>query len=227
MHGSLGTGRDEWAEQRPLGDEGWQLVVPTRRSYAGATPGPEAYAAEADDVVTLLGDGAHLVGHSSGGMVAMLAAAARPAAVRSLTLVEPPAFRAAPDDPAVRHLLERTLAVFAAPTDDRTFLEDFLRAVGTRVDELPDALLDAWTPLVPALRHGDRAWEVDPPFDALVGIPVLVVSGGHHAAFTAICDAVARTVGADHVVVVGEGHEVQRVGAAFNEALRTFWSRVR
>lgn len=33
VHGSLATGPVEWEAQRPLVDEGYQLVVPTRRAY--------------------------------------------------------------------------------------------------------------------------------------------------------------------------------------------------
>ena len=30
VHGSLANGADEWAEQRPLADDGFQLIVPDR-----------------------------------------------------------------------------------------------------------------------------------------------------------------------------------------------------
>ena len=38
---------------------------------------------------SFLGDGAHLVGHSFGGCVALAATSRRPTAVKSLTLIEP------------------------------------------------------------------------------------------------------------------------------------------
>jgi pimeloyl-ACP methyl ester carboxylesterase len=62
---------------------------------------------DAADVVELLGDGAHLVGHSYGGVVAMLAAGLRPQAVRSLALIEPSWLRVAAHDPPVVAALER------------------------------------------------------------------------------------------------------------------------
>ena len=43
--------------------------------------------------------GAHLVGHSYGGVAAMLAAALVPQSVKSLTLIEPGCYQAAADDP--------------------------------------------------------------------------------------------------------------------------------
>jgi pimeloyl-ACP methyl ester carboxylesterase len=71
-----------------------------RRGF-GESPDIERsdYEVDASDVAKLLGDGAHLVGHSYGGAVAMLAAGLRPPIVRSLTLIEPSAFRLAARDP--------------------------------------------------------------------------------------------------------------------------------
>jgi len=54
------------------------------------SPYPSDYEVDARDVVDLLAAGAHLVGHSYGAVVAMLAAATRPDLVRSLALIEPP-----------------------------------------------------------------------------------------------------------------------------------------
>ena len=53
---------------RPLADEGFQLLVFDRRGY-GQSPAAkgEDFLRDADDIVTLMGDGAHLVGHSYGG----------------------------------------------------------------------------------------------------------------------------------------------------------------
>jgi pimeloyl-ACP methyl ester carboxylesterase len=55
--------------------------------------------------VLLLGDGAHLVGHSYGALGALFAAALRPDAVRSLTLVEPPVYGLARGYPAAEQFL--------------------------------------------------------------------------------------------------------------------------
>ena len=79
VHGSLATGAEEWEAQRPLADEGFRLVVFDRRGY-GQSPlaTGEDFLVDADDIVELMGDGAHLVGHSYGGLGAMIAAARRP-----------------------------------------------------------------------------------------------------------------------------------------------------
>lgn len=78
VHGSLGWGEDTWAAKRPLAEE-YRLLLVDRRGF-GASPGPDAgdFEVDADAVAELIPDGAHLVGHSYGGVVALLAAARRP-----------------------------------------------------------------------------------------------------------------------------------------------------
>jgi pimeloyl-ACP methyl ester carboxylesterase len=209
-----------------LADEGYQLVVPTRRAYTSepATQG-EDFMADAEDMAPLLGDGAHLVGHSYGGLVAMLAAAARPDAVHSLVLAEPPVFSAAPENPDVALLRRDVERVFASDGSDREFLEGFLHAVGTPLDELgPDMLTDL-TNMVPALRASRPPWEARVAVTQLAEapLPILVISGNHHPAFTAMADALARDLGAERHVVEGAGHEMQTVTEQFNAALLALW----
>jgi pimeloyl-ACP methyl ester carboxylesterase len=81
---------------------GYRLLVVDRRGY-GSSPDIDRsdYDVDASDVIELLGEGAHLVGHSYGGVVAMFAAGRRPEAARSLALTEPAAFRIAVEDPKV------------------------------------------------------------------------------------------------------------------------------
>lgn len=226
VHGSLATGPMEWEGQRPLAEEGYQLVVPTRRAYLPQSGGVgEDYVVDGEDIAALLDDGAHLVGHSYGGVVAMLAAAARPEAVHSLVLAEPPVFNVAAEQPEVARLRSELEQVFAREGGDREFLESFLGAVGTPLEELPPELLDELTDMVPALRLGRQPWDV--PVDGLVGapFPTVVISGNHHPAFTAICDALARQLGAEHRVVEGAGHEMQMAVETFNAALLAVWRR--
>ena len=54
--------------------------------------------------------------------------------------------------------------------------------------------------------------------------PKLVVSGAHHAAFDAICDALERDLGAERAVLPGAGHAVQRA-PGFNDVLADFLER--
>jgi hypothetical protein len=89
VHGSIVDARRTWRHQRDLGER-WRLCIPNRPGF-GASPPLERgdFELEAPLMASLLGDGAHLVGHSYGAVIALLAAAARPGAVRSLVVSEP------------------------------------------------------------------------------------------------------------------------------------------
>src|SRR5712691_7151751 len=95
VHGNVMNGPLLWSEQRPLAER-WRLEIVNRRGYGQSPPTDrQDFAIDAQDIAELLADGAHLVGHSYGGVGALLAAAMRPRAVWSLTVIEPPAFRLA------------------------------------------------------------------------------------------------------------------------------------
>ena len=89
---------------------------------------------------------------------------------------------------------------------------------------------DPPSPLPPALERGARAligergpWEAEIPLERsrALGLPTLVVSGAHHPAFDAICDALERALGAERLVVAGHGHNPQ-LDPAFTAALLAF-----
>ena len=65
VHGSLATSSDEWQSQRPLADHGFRLLVVDRRGYANSPAAEgEDFVRDGEDIASLMGDGAHLVGHS-------------------------------------------------------------------------------------------------------------------------------------------------------------------
>lgn len=226
VHGSLATGAQEWEAQRPLAAEGFRLLVFDRRGY-GQSTGAEAedYLTDADDVAELLGDGAHLVGHSYGGLGAMIAAARRPEATLSLTLLEAPASQAGSGDPAWRALVEEVRALWSQDLPDDEWVVRFLKAVGSDPDEFPPDFLEIAVPLVPVFRRGRPFSDADLPLDELAAarFPKLVVSGGHHAGFDAMCHDLAHRIGGAHAVVEGAGHEIQFTGAPINERLLDLW----
>lgn len=227
VHGSLTTGEEDWEAQRPLAEEGFRLVIPDRRGYGdGSEGGGEDFLRDAEDVAELLGDGAHLVGHSYGGVGALLAAAQRPDAVLSLAVTEPPAFRLRREDPAVAEIISAFERLWSREgLDDRAFLEEFLRTVGSSPDELPEEMLEVLAGRVPLLREGRQPAEAEIPLDRLASAPFpkLVVSGGHHSAFDAVCDELTSALGAERAVITGAGHEVQMVAGPFNEGLLGLW----
>ena len=224
VHGSIMNGEMTWAEQRPLSDR-WQLAVVDRRGYFPNPPADhEDFAEDVPDVIELLGDGAHLVGHSYGGVISLLAAAQHPAAVRSLTVIEPPAFGVALDDGEVKALAEEMSRYWKqGPPDPEAFLRGFRKIVGSSA-QLP-------SPLPPPLLQNAKLLMVERlpteaviPFEALreAPFPKLVVSGAHSRVFDAVCDVLERELDAERAVIPGAGHTVPRTGAPFNDRLEAF-----
>lgn len=227
VHGGLATGAEEWQAQEPLADEGYRLLVLDRRGYGNSPAADgEDFLRDAEDIADVMGDGAHVVAHSYGGLGAMFAAAQRPGATRSLTLLEPPAFTMTSDNDAARDLVENVRGIWDHDVPDEEWLERFLEAVGTDTATLPLEILEEAAPLVPLVRRGRPAWDREPPVDGLAATPFpkLVVSGGHSAGFDAICDALARRINASRAEVSGAGHEIQFTGAPINDALLNLWS---
>ena len=226
VHGSLAIGAEEWEAQRPLADEGFRLLVPDRRGY-GRSPGAEGedFLRDADDIAELMGDGAHLVGHSYGGLGVLFAAARRPEATRSLTLLEAGAFALGQHDPAGRALVDSVRGMWDQEAPDEEWVVGFLKAVGSDPDEFPPEFLGAALPLVPVFRRGRPIWYPELPLEELAEatFPKLVVSGGHSEGFDAICDDLAGRIGAARKVVEGAGHEIQFTGKPINEALLALW----
>ena len=227
VHGSLATGAEEWEAQRPLADEGFRLLVPDRRGYGRSAAGcaGEDFLRDAEDIVALMGDGAHLVGHSYGGLGVLFAAARRPEATLSLTVLEPGTFGLGHGHPAARRLVETVQAIWDDDVSDEDWVVAFLRAVGSDPDGFPPEFLTAAVALVPVFRGGRPIWDADLPLDELraAPFPKLVVSGGHHTGFDAICDELARRIGAGRAVIEGCGHEIQFTGPPINDALRAVW----
>ncbi len=228
VHGSLATGAEEWQAQRPLADKGYRLLLLDRRGY-GRSPmvHGEDFLRDAEDIVEVIGDGAHLVGHSYGGLGVLFAAARRPEATLSLTLLEPGAFALGQRDPAARALLNDVRRLWDLDLPDEEWVRRFLGTVGSDSDALLPDLIAAAVPLVPVCRRGRPIWQTELPLAELApaAFPKLVVSGGHSAGFDAICDDLAEQIGASRAVIEGARHEIQLTGPPLNEALITLWRR--
>lgn len=226
--GSVLGGDTHFAMQERLAGRGWQVIVPDRPGH-GRSPDPgRPDDAELDGqlVADLLGDGAHLVGHSFGGCVALAAAAKRPEAVRSLTIIEPAMAALAVHKPVVRRFvfgMVRALFLSFSPT---TRIQRFIRLVN----------------IPPQLRGGSDAEELQrmgiairklrlPSKAALAqqletvrqaGIPLLVISGGWSPAFDAVCDTVAELGGGRRLDIASPHHFPQLVSDEFNQKLVQF-----
>lgn len=220
VHGS-GFRDTAWADQRALAGR-YRLVLPFRRGYGESPTADPDFEVDAADIADLLDEPAHLVGHSYGGVASLLAAAKRPESVRSLTVIEPPAFDVARGDPAVEELVAKVEAVYERKQELTT--EEFGRAFSTAIGferpvETPGPeILSA----IDSLRRERPPWEAEIPFAQLEGVRTLVVSGGWHAAFDAVCDVLEERLGAQRAVLSGSGHGAQHA-PGFNERLVAFW----
>lgn len=227
VHGSVLGGRGTWGAQAPLAER-FELVVLDRPGFPPNPPVDRIdFEADAALIADLLEPGDHLVGHSYGGVISLLASARRPDVIGSLTVIEPPATRVALDVPVVAEFARRGADLWAnGPRHDpEAFLRAFLTAVGSEYDPP--------SPLPPDLEQAARAlanergpWEADVQLDELAEapFPTLVVSGAHHPAFDAICDVLERELGAERAVLPGFGHTVQR-HPEFNDLLADFVER--
>jgi pimeloyl-ACP methyl ester carboxylesterase len=230
VHGSLATSGDEWQAQKPLAAQGFQLLVVDRRGYANSPAADgEDFVRDGEDIARLMGDGAHLVGHSYGGLGAMVAAAQRPAATLSLTLLEPGAFGLGQHHPAARAFVTQIRRIWNQDLSDEAWCVEFLKAVGSDPETFGPEFLAAAMPLVRLVRRGRPIWEFDLPFAEMrtTTYPKVVVSGGHSAGFDAICDDLADRIGAERAVVTGAGHEIQFAGTPINDLLLGVWRSVR
>jgi pimeloyl-ACP methyl ester carboxylesterase len=226
VHGSVVNAELTWSAQKPLTDR-FEIVAPNRRGFP---PGPEVQRVDFEDearwLEQFLAPGTHLVGHSYGGVIALLAAAAHPALVRSLTVIEPPAFGIARGRPGVDEFIEEIERHWReGPSDPGEFLRGFFVLMGTAS---PPGRFS------PEFLQGSRTLRVErPPMEAVVPLdelrqapfPKLVVSGAHSVAYDAVCDVVEERLAAERAVLPGGGHSVQRLGAPFNELLADFVAR--
>jgi pimeloyl-ACP methyl ester carboxylesterase len=227
VHGVMSNGPSTWRPQRDLAED-WTLIVPTRRGYV---PNPpivrEDYDTDADDIVTLLGDGAHLVGHSVGGLVALLAAARSPERVESLCLIEPSTDALARTDPPVAaHLSTIEALLLNEPIRSlRDSLVELFALLGPGAPAPPDPLPAEMERHGRLLMNSPRYWELDLPVAALAAFPggKVVISGGHDPAQEATCNATAKAIGAERLTLAGAGHLVQRA-PGFNDLLRRIWT---
>jgi pimeloyl-ACP methyl ester carboxylesterase len=225
VHGSVVGARRAWRHQLTLADS-WMLSLPNRPGFGTSPPIPRGdFEREAPMIAELLGDGAHLVGHSYGAVIALYAAALRPAAVRSLTVSEPGCLRVAAGDPRVDAQIAHGELLFerAHTFSPLEFLHAFRGGVGS-THETPEHLMGELRQGVRLLMRERPPWEADPPLDALrrAAFPKLVISGGHSPVFEAVCDAVADRLQATRAVISGRGHTIPATGAPYNARLHSF-----
>lgn len=230
VHGSVVGARKTWRQQLALAER-WALRLPNRPGFGASPPLPRGdFEAEAPLIAELLGEGAHLVGHSYGAVIALYAAALRPEAVLSLTVSEPGCLRVAAGDPRVDAQIAGGELLYerAATLEPREFLLAFRGGVGS-TNETPPRLTGELLTGVRLLMRERPPWQAEPPLEALreAAFPKLVVSGGHSPVFEAVCDALTEQMRSRRAVVSGRGHTIPATGAPYNRCLEGFLSESR
>ena len=226
IHGSLGDYR-QWKPIVDLLRSNYRLIAVSRRyHWPNPSPQPEdnyTYEGHSDDLQLFLGameHPAHIVGHSYGAGVALLAALRRPEYIRSLTLIEPPFGSllpvSAPDlgpELSSRESMVAAVQVFVKERKD---------------DRASEALIDwvqggdgSFSRLSPIVKEGllANAKTIGPNMAALpptlmcdeisvLRVPTLVLNGEHTRLwYRLIGRAVAACVsGARYATIAASGH---------------------
>jgi pimeloyl-ACP methyl ester carboxylesterase len=221
VHGGMGP-EITWERQESLAER-WRLVIPKRRGFPGSAPAPcQDFERDAEDLSAALGDRAHLVGFSYGGVGTALLAGREPDRMLSLTLIESPIYAAAPEHPAVQQIARAGDAFLAGEADERTERE-FLANAGIDPSTASGRTADLIREAIEAARGGRPPSEAEIDLDALAAahLPSMVVSGDHHEGIEALCDALAEKLGARRELLPGAGHAVPRA-PGFNRVLEDF-----
>lgn len=212
-----------WEQQRTFASQ-YQLIIPYRRGY-GLSPRRRhdwSYEDDIADILALLGEGAHLVGLSYGGLLSLLAASLRPDLVCSLTVIEPPMFGLANHHSDVAGLIAALTPVYEQSPTPEIFLTGFIQAFGQHLPET-FRLSAQHRKSIEATMHEPAPWSIPLPIDLLAHLdcPKLVVSGDWHPAFVITADVLAEQIEAQRLLLPGTGHGAQGSGKPFNDQLQT------
>lgn len=228
--GTPAAGHANFRSQETLGGQGFQLVIPDRPGH-GASPAPDRPDdAEQDGiwVADMLGDGAHLVGHSFGALVALAAASRRPEAVKSLVLIEPALLKIAAGKPAVRKVLLQMAAAIILPYSSANKARKIMTLLGIPGEFAKDdtVLANVGSSLKKAKLPSKSQMIASLQSIRAAGIPMLVVSGGSNAAFVETGEMAVEIGGGKHITCPAPHHFPQWNDMVFNPMVSKFWMSV-
>ncbi|WP_375382958.1 alpha/beta fold hydrolase [uncultured Sphingomonas sp.] len=243
VQGGVGGGPTTFAKQQPWGSDGWRVEAVDRPGF-GASPsrGVDDMTRDSVWIADMLDGGANLIGHSWGGAEALLAAARRPAAVRSLVLVEPALTAIVAADPALRNnpaviagdkMRARLLMTAETPGQYGASFARMLGSAPAGGAETNVAINAMTSDPALATRTGCALLEGRIPAPAVfqnaiatiaeAHVPVLIVTGGWNPGFDAAADVLARLMHGRHVIVRSPNHFVQLSNSAdFNREVAAF-----
>lgn len=217
---------------------GYRVLAPDRTNYgqspasrvggAGRSQGGVAAVAmlddDAADIVELLEPDGHLLGYSYGGVVALRIAGRHPERVRSLTLLEPPAFQLIPDDPDASATRKRIEDATAGPFDDAaSYWRAFMVGAFVEPPIPPDAIP---ADRQEASRREQVPWDVEIDLEPIraAGVPTLAISGDWDPGFVAVARHVADALGGRHVQYEGADHFFMQNGPDIAAEVAAHWS---
>lgn len=224
VHGSGDSGKT-WVALADL-VPGYQLIAPDRPNRGSSLQVDRSdLQSEAADVVELLGSGAHLVGHSYGGVLALLAATQSPDKVLSLAIIEPPAFQLAPESAEAQLFMRRLSPLYPPPPEmkPQEWNDRWLEALGLP----PDAatLSREEERVVVAMMREQAPWEASIDLEKLRdnAFPKVVFSGGWSEGFSAVCEVIASKANALWFDYPGAGHRLSDPERAWLSELQEVW----
>lgn len=158
-----------WSDQMPLAAS-HRLELFRRRGYGDTETPPEerpSFEGDAAALSELLSKNAHVVGFSGGGPGTLLAAAANPSEVRSLTVIEPATLGLASGHPAADALISNLASIFSASSEmtPEEFDERFVAALG--IPFKPPTLTPVNRARVQSLMRDQLPWGFDLPLAQL------------------------------------------------------------
>jgi len=227
--GSTVGGDKHYLGQQALAAQGWRLAIPDRPGHGRSpAPGrPDDFELDGLWVADMLGEGAHLVGHSYGGLVALAAAARRPEAVRSLTLIEGAMQSLTLDDPRTQAFAARMGEAMAGATSLADLAKRFSAVAGIP-DEISgqrgNAELEAVGKALSVIKlpTPERIRELVESVSAN-RIPLLTVSGGWNPGIDASSERAAELGGGRYVLIESPHHFPQNHNPeAFNAVFTEF-----
>jgi len=203
VHGSGRSGGEAWPEQAHLARAAF-LTMP---GYGDDEPVSTDMSAWVDRILQRDGE-LHLVGHSYGGIAAILAAAAAPDRVRSLTVFEPAAYSYSRGLPHTEAAIERVGPVMAGAMTmtSAEYLVAFVAALTGEVVGVPQGPTERRA--AERMRLLAAPWSHDLPIDVLAAVPTQVLTGDWNDEYEEIAGVMLRA-GARHRVLAGFGHRVQ------------------
>jgi pimeloyl-ACP methyl ester carboxylesterase len=242
VQGGIGGGPASFFGQKSLTDRGWQIRLIDRPGF-GQSPsrGSDDMNADARLIADRLDENSRLIGHSFGGAEALLAAALRPAAVRSLILVEPALMQLVASDPAnpvIRDSMRRLGSSILSAKTPANFAASFAHGLGTGIDGRPNPSAEVLqthpekAEMLGCALLQSRLASVDEMREAAqtivsARIPVLVISGGYDKGQDAVAELLARQLHGLHVIVPSPNHFIQNSNSReFNKVVDAFMRKV-